>query len=106
MIPSVVHCASLDMAILSVNPISPGGKTSLSEAYLPAAQLVQVEAPALEILPAAQLVQTKAPSSENLPLVQTVHLSVTFHAAVKPLPLAELSSSDANCSLRKLPVDL
>jgi hypothetical protein len=38
-IPSEVHCANVDMAMLLVNPLSPGGKTSLSEAYLPAAPL-------------------------------------------------------------------
>ena len=72
MIPSVVHCASLDMAILSVNPLSPGGKTSLSEAYLPAAQLVQAKAPESEYSPAAHLAQAAVPATEYVPAAQVV----------------------------------
>ncbi len=42
----------------------------VSEAYLPAVQLLQAEAPESEYSPAAQLAQAEAPESEYLPAAQ------------------------------------
>ena len=44
-IPAIVHASRVDVAMLLVNPLSPRGKTSVKEAYLPATQAVQVLSP-------------------------------------------------------------
>jgi hypothetical protein len=63
--------------MLLVNPLSPGGKTSVKEAYLPAAQSVQDVAPsAVENLPATQSVHTAEPElALYFPAVHNTHVA-------------------------------
>ena len=105
MIPSVVHCASLDMAILSVNPLSPGGKTSLSEAYLPVAQRVQAKAPESEYSPAAHLAQAEAPAAEYVPAAQAEQASLEVTpSAAENLPAAQSEHLSLAVAAENLPL--
>jgi hypothetical protein len=105
MIPSVVHCASLDMAILSVNPLSPGGKTSLSEAYLPAAHLLQAEAPESEYWPAAHLAQAEAPAAEYVPAAQLAQVEASVApSAAENLPAAQSEHLSLAAAAENLPL--
>jgi hypothetical protein len=95
-IPATVHSTSLDMAMLLVNTLSPGGKASVKEAYVPAPQSVQSMAPVdAEYLPAAQSVHTAEPVAVlNFPAVHNTHVSPS--GAVAPaLQVQSVIKSDA-----------
>jgi len=51
--------------------------------YLPASQLLQVEAPASEYVPDTQLLQVEAPASEYLPA--TMSPSLSAHPQLLPM---------------------
>jgi hypothetical protein len=64
--------------MLLLNPLSPRGKTSVKEAYLPAAQAMQVLWPAPEHVPAAQATQVLAEAApvaaEDVPAAQATQV--------------------------------
>ena len=58
--------------------------------YLPASQLLQVEAPASEYVPDTQLLQVEAPASEYLPAGHREHVPVS-QFPTKPAPVPDES---------------
>jgi hypothetical protein len=94
--------------MLLLNPLSPRGKTSVKEAYLPAAQAMQVLWPALEYVPAAQATQVLsevAPgATEDVPAAQATQvLAEAAPAAAEDVPAAQAMQADAlgEVSLRR-----
>ncbi len=99
--PAIVHACRVDVAMLLVNTLSPGGKLGVSElgvpgAYLPAPHSVQDVAPsAVENLPEPQSAHAAEPvAALNFPAVHNTHVAPS--GAVAPaLQVQSVMTSDA-----------
>ena len=91
LIPATVHVCRVDVAILPIKPLSPEAISGVKEPYLPAAQLVQVLAPAPAYSPAGQVVQPDAPAAAYLPVLHSEQEpSAVAPTSAENLPAAQL----------------